>query len=384
MKFRATQLAHLMPMLLVGILVTHVGLAQQDRGSIVGTILDSSGAAIPNASLIVQNQETGARRELTTDANGLFVAPELPIGVYSVTASYQGFKTKVQEGISVRVSDRVKLEFTLDPGETRETVTVDGEAPLVDAASNTLGGTLTKTDVQTLPLNGRDPNYLLALVPGVNLRGNMFQQSMNGLNTGGQSVGLVTFLMDGVDASRVDAQTITITYGRSQNRIARVNAEGIEEFKIYENSFSAEFGGSAGAAVNIITRSGTNRLHGSLFEFFRNEKLDARNFFNKPPASKPAFRLNQFGGSLGGPIVKDRAFFFASYEGIRQRTGTSLVGLVPDSGIPQHAAVCASAQSSQCFRFLMGQQRPIRESASTTSRGLAFSRKTLSLHASIT
>jgi outer membrane receptor for ferrienterochelin and colicin len=151
-------------------------------------------------------------------------------------------------------------------------------------------------------------------VPGVNLRGNMFQQSMNGLNTGGQSVGLVTFLMDGVDASRVDAQTITITYGRSQNRIARVNAEGIEEFKIYENSFSAEFGGSAGAAVNIITRSGTNRVHGSLFEFFRNEKLDARNFFNKPPASKPAFRLNQFGGSLVLTCINQSKGAWASFD----------------------------------------------------------------------
>jgi hypothetical protein len=316
-------------LILAGMFVVNVGQAQQDRGSIVGGILDSSGAAIVGANVVVQNQETGARRELNTDGNGLFVAAELPIGVYRVSASYQGFKTKVQEGISVRVSDRVRLELTLDPGETRETVTVEAEAQLIDTASNTLGGTLTRTDVQTLPLNGRDPNYLLALVPGVNLRGNMFQQSMNGLNTGGQSVGIVTFLMDGVDASRVDAQTITITYGRSQNRIARVNAEGIEEFKIYENSFSAEFGGSAGSVVNIVTRSGGNSFHGSLFEFFRNEKLDARNFFNKPPATKPAFRLNQFGGSIGGPIVKDRAFFFGSYEAIRQRTGTSIVGLSP-------------------------------------------------------
>ncbi len=160
---------------------------------------------------------------------------------------------------------------------------------MVDTASNTLGGTITKTDVQTLPLNGRDPNYLLALIPGVNLRGNMFQQSMNGLNTGGQSVSLVTFLMDGVDASRVDAQTITITYGRSQNRIARVNAEGIEEFKMYENSFSAEFGGSTGSVVNIVTRSGTNAIHGSAFEFFRNEKLDARQFLQQGPRLKAGF-----------------------------------------------------------------------------------------------
>src|SRR5262245_56136551 len=162
--------------------------AQQDRGSILGTVLDSSGAAIPNANVVVQNQDTGARRELVTDSSGLFVAPELPVGIYRVTASFQGFKTKVQEGISVRVSDRVKVDLTLEPGETRETVTVEGESPLIETASNTLGGTLTKDQVQTLPLNGRDPNYLLALVPGVNLRGNMFQQSMNGLNTDRKSV----------------------------------------------------------------------------------------------------------------------------------------------------------------------------------------------------
>jgi hypothetical protein len=305
-------------------------LAQQDRGTILGTILDSSGAAIPNANVSVENQGTAAKRQVTTDTSGLFLAPELPLGVYRVSVSVEGFKTKVQEGINVRVSDRVKVDLVLEPGQTRETITVTGQAPLVDTASNTLGGTISNFEVQTLPLNGRDPNYLLALIPGVNLRGNMFQQSMNGMNTGGQSVSLVTFLMDGVDASRVDAQTITITYGRSQNRIARVNAEGIEEFKMYENSFSAEFGGSTGAVVNIVTRSGTNAFHGSGFEFFRNQKLDARQFFNKPPVQKPAFRLNQLGGSLGGPIVKDRAFFFASYEGIRQRTGTALVGLVPN------------------------------------------------------
>lgn len=303
--------------------------AQQDRATILGIVQDASQSVVAGATVVVENQATGRELRLTTDSSGLFVAPEIPVGTYRVTASLQGFKTKVQEGIVLRVSDRTRLVMTLELGEIKEIVTVTGQAPLIETASNTLGGTITRSQVDNLPLNGRDPNYLLALVPGVNLRGNMFQQSMNGLNTGGQSVGLVTFLMDGVDASRVDAQTITITYGRSQNRIARVNAEGIEEFKMYENSFSSEFGGSAGAAVNIITRSGGNSFHGSAFEFLRNEKLDARNYFNKPPAAKPAFRLNQFGGSLGGPIKKDRAFFFASYEGIRQRTGTALVGLVP-------------------------------------------------------
>jgi hypothetical protein len=310
-------------------------LAQQDRGTILGIVQDSSESVIAGATVVVTNEATGRELKLTTDSSGLFVAPEIPVGTYRVAASLQGFKTKVQEGIVLRVSDRTRLVMTLEPGEVREIVTVTGETPLIETASNTLGGTIESAQVQNLPLNGRDPNVLLAQIPGVNLRGNMFQQSMNGLNTGGQSVSLVTFLMDGVDASRVDAQTITITYGRSQNRIARVNAEGIQEFRMYQNSFSAEFGSSTGAAVNIITRSGGNAFHGSAFEFFRNEKLDARNYFNRcttPGCSqpaKPAFRLNQFGGSLGGPIVKDRAFFFASYEGIRQRTGTTLLQLVP-------------------------------------------------------
>jgi len=310
-------------------------LAQQDRGTILGIVQDTSGSVIAGAAVVVTNRETGREFRLITDSSGLFVAPEIPVGTYRVAASLQGFKTKVQEGIALRVSDRTRLVMTLELGEVKDTVTVTGETPLIEAASNTLGGTIERSQVENLPLNGRDINVLLAQIPGVNLRGNLFQQSMNGLNTGGQSVSLVTFLMDGVDASRVDAQTITITYGRSQNRIARVNAEGVQEFRIYQNSFSAEFGSSTGAAVNIITRSGGNSFHGSAFEFLRNEKLDARNYFNRCTTpgciqpQKPAFRLNQFGGSLGGPIVKDRAFFFASYEGIRQRTGTTLVSLVP-------------------------------------------------------
>src|SRR5436309_3202087 len=303
-------------------------LAQQDRGTILGIVQDTSGSVIAGAAVVITNRETGREFRLITDSSGLFVAPEIPVGTYRVAASLQGFKTKVQEGIALRVSDRTRLVMTLELGEVKDTVTVTGETPLIEAASNTLGGTIERSQVENLPLNGRD----------INVRGNMFQQSMNGLNTGGQSVSLVTFLMDGVDASRVDAQTITITYGRSQNRIARVNAEGVQEFRIYQNSFSAEFGSSTGAAVNIITRSGGNSFHGSAFEFLRNEKLDARNYFNRCTTpgciqpQKPAFRLNQFGGSLGGPIVKDRAFFFASYEGIRQRTGTTLVSLVPTQG----------------------------------------------------
>jgi hypothetical protein len=308
------------------------GMAQQDRGTILGIVQDSSQAVIAGATVVVRNQGTGQEIRLTTDSSGLFVAPELPVGTYQISASLQGFKTKVQVGIVLGVSDRTRIVITLEPGEVKELISVTGQGPLIESASNTLGGTIESSQVQNLPLNGRDINLLLAQVPGVNLRG---QQSINGLNASGQSVSLVTFLMDGVDASRVDAQTISITYGRSQNRIARVNAEGVQEFRIYQNSFSAEFGSSTGAAVNIITKSGGNTFHGSAFEYLRNDKLDARNYFNRcntpgcTPPAKPAFRMNQFGGSLGGPIIKDRAFFFGSYEGIRQRTPINFNVLVP-------------------------------------------------------
>src|SRR5205807_1542589 len=154
----------------------------------------------------------------------------------------------------------------------------------IETASTTLGGMIEAAQVRNLPLNGRDPTQLLALVPGVSLRGGFTQLSVNGQNLSDQVQAATSFLMDGVDASRVDSQTPNNTYGRSQNPITRTNAENIQEFRIYENSFSAEYGQSAGSVVNIITRSGTNEFHGSAFEYFRNEKLDSRNWFNRAPS----------------------------------------------------------------------------------------------------
>jgi hypothetical protein len=304
-------------------------IGQQDRGTILGVVEDASGGVIPGAAVTVENQGTGQALTYQTDSAGVFVAPEIPIGTYRVSVSAPGFRKRVQEGIVLRVSDRVQLTLTLQPGDVKETITVTGQTPLIETASTTLGGIIEAGQVRNLPLNGRDPTQLLALVPGVSLRGGFTQLSVNGQNLSGQSQAATTFLMDGVDASRVDSQTPNNTYGRSQNRITRTNAESIQEFRIYENSFSAEYGQSAGSAVNIITRSGTNEFHGSAFEYFRNEKLDARNWFNAPPSYKPAFRLNQFGGSLGGPIRRDSLFFFGSYEGIRQRTGKILSTFVP-------------------------------------------------------
>ena len=194
-----------------------------------------------------------------------------------------------------------------------EQITVDATPPLVDTASTTLGIVVTSQQVQDLPINGRNVVDLLQLVPGAMLRGGSSTQSVGGAQTF-RSSGAVRFLLDGADASRVDADDLNNTYGSSKGRISRASVDSIQEFRVYTNSFSAEYGQALAGVVNLITKSGTNAFHGGVFEYFRNEKLDARNYFNVAPSPKPEYRLNQFGGNLGGPIVRDKLFFFGNYE----------------------------------------------------------------------
>ena len=308
--------------------------AQLDTGVILGTVLDPSGAVIPNAAVLVQNQGTGASSNVTTDASGNFIASALPVGVYRVTASAAGFKTRVNENLRVQVSDRLRVDLTLETGQITERVTVSSEAPVVDTDSTTLGAVVTTRQVQDLPVNGRNVMDLLQLVPGAMLRGGASTQSVGGAQLF-RSSGGVRFLMDGTDASRVDADDLNNTYGSSRGRISRASIDAIQEFRVYTNSFSAEYGEALGGVVNLITKSGTNDFHGGLFEYFRNEKLDARNYFNVPPAPKPPYRLNQFGGSLGGRLVRDKLFFFGNYEGIRQRSGKTQSTFVPTQAFRQ-------------------------------------------------
>lgn len=306
--------------------------AQLDTASLLGAVLDSSGAAIPGAEILVENQRTGAAFSVKTDGVGNFIAPVLPVGRYRVAVSAQGFKSKVLEDIQLRVSDRVRLSVTLEPGVITERITVTGQTPLVETASTTLGGVVETRQIENLPLNGRNLTQLLEVIPGVWLRAGSTQQSVNGASTF-RSEGGVRFLLDGSDASRIDFDILDNTYGSSRGRITRSSVEAVQEFRVYASSFSAEFGQGLGGVVNIITKSGTNDLRGSIFEYFRNEKLDTRNYFNR--GLKPPFRLNQFGGSVGGPIVRDRLFFFTNYEGVRQRLGVTQNVFVPTAEFRQ-------------------------------------------------
>ncbi len=303
--------------------------AQLDTASIVGTVLDSSGSVIPNAQVVVENQLTGARWALATSSIGNFVAPVLPVGTYRITASAAGFKARTIENYTLRVSDRLRVEITLEPGSITERVTVTAEVPLVEASSTTLGGLVATNQINALPLNGRALTQLLAVIPGAMLLGGSTQQSVNGASTF-RGEGGMRFLLDGADASRVDFDILDNTYGSSRGRINRASIDSIQEFRVYATSFSAEYGQALGGVVNLITKSGTNSFHGSVFEYFRNDKLDTRNYFNV--GAKPPFRLNQFGGSLGGPIHRDRLFFFANYEGVRQR-----LGIIQNTFVPTQA-----------------------------------------------
>ena len=301
-------------------------LAQLDTASILGTVLDSSGGVIPGAKVVVQNMGTSATVELTSDQNGNFIAPVLPIGKYKVTVSVTNFNTFVQEGIQLNVADRVQLFITLKPGVVTQQVTVVGETPVVETASTTIGAVVSQQQVVDLPLNGRAVDTLVSLAPGVVSLGP--HKSMSGASTGERDFDSGhKFLLDGGDSSGIDSDNADGGYG-SAGRVNRISVDAVAEFRLAE-MYSAEYGQTIGAVVNFISKSGTNQLHGSLYEFFRNEKLDARDWFNPEPFIKPAFRLNQYGGTLGGPIKKDKLFFFVDYEGDRQRLGRTFDTFVP-------------------------------------------------------
>ena len=302
--------------------------AQTDTGTILGVVEDAKGYSIVGATVILENVGTGFTQKLVTNSTGGFISAPLPLGNYKAVVSSPGFTTAIKQDLTLLVSDRMRLRFQLAPGSVTETVTVTGQTPLIDTASTTQGGVVSKQQVADLPINGRSVTDLLALVPGVELRGSSNQLSVGGQGTDTNEGGLHV-LLDGGDASRVDFDDVGNTYGSSAGRVSRASVDAVEEFRVYTDSYSAEYGQTQGGVVNLITKSGTNDFHASLFEYFRNEILDARDYFNPAPAYKPAYRLNQFGGTLGGPILRKKLFFFTDYEGVRQRSGTVLLAVVP-------------------------------------------------------
>ena len=317
---------------IVGLLVFLSGgitLAQVTTGTISGTVKDSTGAVLPGAKVVVLNEETGISRTAESDASGHYSVLSLSLGNYRVTATHEGFQTEVRTGIVLTVGREAVVDLALAVGAVTQTVEVKAEAPLVESTTASLGSLVDDRTIRELPLNGRSYDQLASLQPGVILTSpGQFNSTPfnygNGkhFSVGGQRETANSFLLDGTNINDQGNGTPGGAAGTN------LGVDTILEFKIFTNSFKAEYGHSYGSVITSITRSGTNAFHGTAFEYIRNSALDARNFFDLG-SSPPSFKRNQFGGVLGGPIKKDKTFFFAGYEGLRQGLGTTLSATVP-------------------------------------------------------
>ncbi len=334
----------------VVMLATGLTLAQITTGTVSGTVRDSSGAVLPGANVNLINTDTGATRTAVADARGYYAAPNLSLGQYEITATSEGFQTTVRRGITLNVGQNAVIDFGLQIGSVSERVEVTAEAPLIQTTSATVSGLVNERQVQDLPLNARDLVSLGTLYAGVVAPTTGERSASKGFGTklaiSGTRYNQSLFQLDGVDIN--DAAN---SAGGAAGIL--MGAETIREFNVITNGYSAEYGRHTGGVFNAVTKSGTNSLHGSVFEFLRNEKLDANRWETNAfgGGSKDAYKRNQFGFSLGGPIARDKSFFFGSYEGLREREGETATFAVPDANarrgtVPTTAAICTSVQGT--------------------------------------
>ena len=303
--------------------------AQAVSGTILGTVKDSSGAVVPGATVTVLNTRTGFSRSIVTDTHGEFNAPSIPTGTYSVTAEISGFKKVSKTNVLVGVDQKVRIDVALEIGGMEEIVEIQAETPLLNTASSDLGQTIVEEQIRTLPLNGRNFVSLTRTVPGV-LRGipganidgagSLAWRASAAFSAMGQRPRDNNYMLDGVDNNETWLQTVVIF----------PSVDALDEFKLQTSTYSAEFGRSLGGVVNLQIKSGTNDFHGSVFEFLRNDAFDANNFFNnRAGIAKAPFSQHQFGATFGGPIIKDKTFFFADYQGLRIEASPTYLSTVP-------------------------------------------------------
>ncbi|HXX00298.1 MAG TPA: carboxypeptidase-like regulatory domain-containing protein, partial [Candidatus Acidoferrales bacterium] len=329
------------------VLLAVPSLGQSTAGRVLGTITDQSGAAVAGATVVLTDVERGTVRSLSTDQSGTYVAADLQPGTYKIHVEAKGFKTVERPSVPVEVATDVRADFTLTPGQVNETITISEDIPLVNTTSATLGGTLSNQEINDLPLNGRNYQNLLQLRPGV-MRypgGGFSTTSANGLRAEDNA-----YLIDGLyNTEPFSGQGVINGSGVVGDSATILPIDAIQEFNLLQNP-PAEYGWKPGAIVNVGLKSGTDSLHGTAFAFGRDGAMDARNFFNTPPASKVDRSLEQFGGSLGGAIIKDKAFFFASYEGQRYNIGNTYFVTTPSmvSFTSAGGAGCTSLTSGDC------------------------------------
>src|SRR5882762_2884667 len=309
--------------------------SQSTTGRILGEVRDQSGAALAGASVTVTDVQRATKRTVAADESGAYVVSNLTPSVYTVRAEAKGFKTVERPNVTVEVATDVTVDVALPPGNVTETIVVTGDVPLVNTTSSTLGGTLSNKEINDLPLNGRNYENLLQLRPGV-VRypgGGFSTTSTNGLRAEDNAY----FIEGLLNSEPYSGQGIINGAGIAGDSATILPIDSIQEFNIQENP-SAEYGWKPGAVVNVALKSGTNALHGTAFAFGRDGRMDARNYFNTVPNPKTDRTLEQFGGSLGGAIIKDKAFFFAAYEGQRYDVGNSFGGVTSPSMVSMPAA----------------------------------------------
>ncbi|HWB99329.1 MAG TPA: carboxypeptidase-like regulatory domain-containing protein, partial [Bryobacteraceae bacterium] len=301
--------------------------AQSEKAQITGTIADASGASIPTAEVTATNVATGEKRSVLSGESGMYTVPLLEPGRYEIAVTKQGFRTTSRAGIELHVNQTMRVDFALEVGGVSESVQVTGAAPALQAETSDLGQIVENRQILELPLNGRNTIGLAALSAGVRPQGTFGSNPATGNYTGWGN-----FSANGglANANEVLVDGLPVTTSAIGGVAMMPAVDATQEFKVQTNNFSAEFDRTAGGVLNLSLKSGSNALHGSAYEFLRNDKFDAADFFtNRAGRAKPVLRYNQFGASAGGPIRKDKTFFFALYEGFRQHMGRVYTATVP-------------------------------------------------------
>jgi hypothetical protein len=313
--------------------------AQLPTATILGVAKDSSGGVLPNVTVTITNVDTASKRIVMTGDDGYYRVPELPVGRYEVKAEHSGFKTVNRKGITLEVTQQAVINLDFEVGASEQQVVVTGEAPLINTQDATLGGTVNETKMTELPLNGRNYIDLALLQPGVDKDKNQSNQGGTSFSVNGAPPRSNNFTLDGAILQNM--------LGRSPVAGASGDAlglDGIKEFQVVAGTFQAEYGLAMGSQMVAVSKSGTNQFHGDVFEYLRNDKFDANTFFNNQSgAPKAPLRKNQFGGAFGGPIKKDKTFFYAVYEGIRETQGVPISNPVPSAGC--HPANASAANN---------------------------------------
>jgi hypothetical protein len=336
--------ARIMLLFIASLAAAPLARAQLVGGTIAGDVIDPSNATVGQAKVLIRNQETGGERSLVSAGDGTFSAPSIPVGVYTVRVTHDGFAPSERTSVSLAVGQSIHLHFALTIGAVAQAVTVEDTPASVDTSTLQSQGLVNERQVKELPLNGRSFDQLLQLNPA---SVSYTTQRSGGVGTSNSSVGNMysvsgrrpqdnLFLLNGIEYT--GASLINVTPGGTSGQLLGV--EAVREFNVVSDTYGANYGKRTGAQVSIITASGSNQLHGSVYEFFRNSALDARNYFDQ--AQIPPFQRNDFGAAAGGPLRRDKLFAFANYEGYRQNLGVSDVTFVPDAAA--RAATVASVQ----------------------------------------